>query len=252
MEPLGILIVATVIFLASAIQSAVGFAYALFATPLLIWTGMPLPSAITIVALCSFVQAALGATHLRGAVPWRPFLAATPIRLVTLAAGLFFLKRITAFSVNDIRMVIGAILCVLVGAQSIRTVHPLGNLHWTWGGLAFAASGLLSGVCGMGGPPLVLWSMAQDWSVATTRGFLFASFAALIPVHIGLLYLTFGRDILHSLGIALLLTPAVVAGVGIGLPIGNRIPKPLLRKVVNLILFAIGVSSVVQPLLHRL
>ena len=251
MDLIDTLRVITIISLASAIQSAVGFAFALFATPLLLWTGVPLPNAITIVAVCSCAQSILGATHLRKSVPWRPFLTATPIRLIALAAGLLILKRITALDVGDIRMVVGFVLCVLVGIQSFGWFRPAGEIHWIWSGLAFTSSGLLAGMCGMGGPPLVLWTMAKQWPVKTSRGFLFANFAALVPVQLGLLYLSFGTVILHSLGTAGLLTPAVFLGALIGLPIGNRLPKPLLRTIVNLILFVIGISSIVGPLVDR-
>ena len=49
--------------------------------------------------------------------------------------------------------------------------------------LTFTGSGVLAGLCGMGGPPLVLWAMAHDWPTQRIRGFLFAPGAsAIIPV----------------------------------------------------------------------
>jgi len=77
--------------------------------------------------------------------------------------------------------VIGGILCLLVAIQYLWRQHPVKAMHWGWGGLAFIGSGLLAGLCGMGGPPLVIWSMAHDWPAEKTRGFLFAVFATSIP-----------------------------------------------------------------------
>jgi hypothetical protein len=52
-------------------------------------------------------------------------------------------------------------------------------LDFTGAQIAFAAAALgLAGICGMGGPPLVLWAMAHDWPADKVRAFLFACFAA--------------------------------------------------------------------------
>ena len=94
-------------------QSAVGFGYALFATPLLVWTGVPLPSLISLVATCAMIQAAIGARKLHATVPWRLSLTATAIRLASVIIGLLMLKRLVVLNTNHIRMVIGCILCLL-------------------------------------------------------------------------------------------------------------------------------------------
>jgi len=252
MDLLHIAYVASVMCLAGIIQSAVGFAFALFAMPLLIWIGMPLPNAMATVAVCSLIQAVLGAGRLRDAVPWRLSLITTGVRLVTVVAGLFILRRLTVLSTNEIRLVVGCILCCMVGIQFTGRKRPAETVHWIWGGLAFTTSGLLSGICGMGGPPLVLWALAHDWPVRKIRGFLFAVYAASIPAQVVLLYLMFGSSILRSSVVALLLSPAVFLGVVIGLPLGNRMPKRILRKIVYMILLAIGLNSIVQPLVQYL
>lgn len=237
--------VAAIICLAGAVQSTVGFAYGLFATPLLIWIGLPLPNAIAIVVVCGGVQSCLGARHLRAEVPWRLALTASGLRLIWMFAGVLALEKLMSLSVSNIRFLVGCVLCVLVAIQAMGRARPAERVHWVWGGLAFTTSGLLAGVCGMGGPPLVIWALAHDWSVRKTRGFLFAVFATSLPIHVSLLYVTFGRDILRSAVLALCLTPAVILGTVIGMPIGNRMAKPVLRTVVYLILMIIGVISIV-------
>ncbi|MBU1701791.1 MAG: TSUP family transporter [Candidatus Eisenbacteria bacterium] len=245
-----ILGIAVVIFLASAIQSAVGFAFALFAAPLLIWMGMPLPHVIATMAVCSFLQSVLGASRLRASVPWKSSLVATATRTVMVGVGLLALRSIVSWDPMVIKMIVGFILCVLVGIQMIGRKPPVESVHWIWGGLAFSSSGILAGVSGMGGPPLVLWSLAHNWSAEKTRGFLFAVFATSIPVQLALLYIAFGPDILHSVLLALLLTPAVFLGASIGMPIGNRMSKPALRKIINIILLIIGLASIIPAVIH--
>jgi len=240
-------IVATgvIIFLAGMLQSIVGFGYALFATPLLVWIGMPLPSVITLVATCSMLQAMVGVRNLRAAVPWRLSLTATGVRFGGLILGLLLLKRLVVLDKDHIRAVIGAILCVLVAVQLLWRPHPVRKMHWSWAGLAFVGSGVLAGLCGMGGPPLVIWSMAHDWPTQKIRGFLFATFATSIPIQIVLLALTFGTPILWNAAIGIALLPLVYAGSTVGLPIGNRFAGPVLRRVAYAVLFATGISAII-------
>ena len=110
----------------------------------------------------------MGARKLRAAVPWRLALTATAFRLASLIVGLFVLKKLVVLSPEYIKMVVGGILCVVVVFQFLWRVQPAEAVHWFWGGLAFIASGLLAGVCGMGGPPLVLWALAHKWSAERT------------------------------------------------------------------------------------
>jgi hypothetical protein len=243
--------IAGVVVAAGAVQSAVGFGFALVATPLLLWTGMPLPDIVATVAVCSFMQSAMGAIHLRADVPWRLSFTATAVRVVFAAAGLLLLRRLAGLGADPVRFVVGCVLCVVVAVQWACRVQPARAVRGIWAVVAFVTSGLLAGMCGMGGPPLVLWSVAHDWSADKTRGFLFAVFALSIPIQIILMYLAFGPGVLRSSAIALLLTPAVVLGAAVGMPIGNRMPKPLLRNAVNALLLAIGLSAVLQALLKR-
>jgi uncharacterized membrane protein YfcA len=251
MEILDIILAGVIICLAGMAQSAVGFGYGLFATPLLVWIGLPLPSVITLVLTCSMIQSAMGARKLHPAVPWRLSLTTTAIRLAGVIVGLLLLKRLVALKMDHIRAVIGGILCLLVAIQFLWRPHPVKTMHWGWGGFAFIGSGLLAGLCGMGGPPLVIWSMAHDWSTEKTRGFLFAVFATSIPVQIVLLGLTFGTSILWNAALGAAFLPLIYLGAVIGLPIGNRMAKDKLRRIAYVILLLIGVMGVVPVILTQ-
>ena len=252
MEILDIVLAGFIICLAGMAQSAVGFGYALFATPLLVWIGIPLPNVITLVATCSMIQAIIGARKLHAMVPWCLSLTATAIRLAGVIIGLFLLKRLVVLNTDNIRMVTGCILCLLVAIQFLWRPRPAQTMHWGWAGLAFIASGLFAGICGMGGPPLVLWSMAHDWSTQKTRGFLFAVFATSIPIQIILLSLTFGTSILWNAAIGIAFLPLVYLGTAVGLPIGNRMAKDKLKRIAYAILLVIGISAVVSAILTQL
>lgn len=252
MSALDFVAAGTVICLAGMAQSALGFGYALLATPLLVWIGLPLPSVIALVAVCSMFQSTLGAWKLRAAVPWRLALTSTAARFSGVVAGMFLLKRLVGLSADQVRMAVGLVLCLVVAVQFLWRPRPRERMHWGWAALAFLASGLLAGVSGMGGPPLVLWSMAHDWPARKSRGFLFAVFATSIPLQIALLSLTFGASILRDAALGVACLPLVYAGAAVGLPFGNRMSRDRLRTAAYAILFAIGLSAVVPPLLARL
>lgn len=252
MEILSIIQVGVIICLAGMAQSAVGFGYALFATPLLIWIGMPLPNIVVLVATCSMIQSILGIRKLQSAVPWRLSFTASGVRLGGVVFGLLLLKRLVALDTAWIRTVIGGILCLLVVIQLIWRPQPVKAMHWIWAALAFVMSGVLAGICGMGGPPLVLWSMAHDWSSQKTRGFLFAVFATAIPVQIFLMVLSFGTSILSSAALGVALFPLVYLGARVGLPIGNRMEKDTLRRLAYVILLLIGMSAVIPAVFVHL
>tara|TARA_B100000315_G_scaffold198335_1_gene189852 strand:+ start:4214 stop:4966 length:753 start_codon:yes stop_codon:yes gene_type:complete len=249
MEILDIVGAGGIIFLAGMGQSVVGFGHALFATPLLVWIGVPLPSVITLVATCSMLQAAIGVQKLHAAVPWRLSLFATVVRIAGVGLGLLLLNKLVLLNTAHIRMVIGSILCLLIAIQVLWGTRTLKVLHWSLAGFAFISSGLLAGLCGMGGPPLVLWSMANSWSSQTTRAFLFAVFASSIPVQLVLLCLMFGIDILWNAALGIVFLPLIYLGAAIGVPLGNRISKKTLCRVAYGILLVIGVSAVVPAFL---
>lgn len=238
--------VGIILGLAGLAQSAVGFGYALFATPLLVWIGVPLPQTITLVATCSTIQAAFASRRLHADVPWSLALSSTAVRLVCIVVGLVLLKSLVTLRADQIKVVIGGTLCLLVAIQFFWRPRPVEAMHWGWAGLAWSASGLLSGLCGMGGPPLVLWSMAHDWSTEKTRGFLFAVSATSTPFQIALLCATFGTAMLWSVAIGVAFLPIVYLGFRIGLPIGNRMPKAKLRRISLMILMVIGVLAMAQ------
>ncbi len=95
----------------------------------------------------------------------------------------------------------------------------------------------------MGGPPLVLWVMAHDWTAERTRAFLFASFMGLVPVQLTLLYWTFGKDVVYGMAVGAALSPVVLLGSLLGLRVGARFSKPLLHRLAFLLLVAIALNA---------
>jgi uncharacterized membrane protein YfcA len=232
------------------LQSTVGFAYGLFATPLILWLGVPLPLTISIVLTASFLQTVLGVRDLRDEIPWSAAFTAILSRLLFTLAGIVVLKQLTFLDSSQVNFIVGCILVLMLTVQLSVNTKPgtLSNPVWRW--TAFSTSGFFAGLCGMGGPPLVLWSMTQNWSSKTTRGFLFAVFMVSIPVQLLLFYTMFGSDIGQAVLLGFLFLPAALLGGYFGLPIGNRLDKPLLRKIAYVVLFAIALNLMLGPLVQ--
>jgi hypothetical protein len=102
----------------------------------------------------------------------------------------------------------------------------------------------------MGGPPMVLWVMAHDWTPAKIRGFYFANFLTFIPVMIGLMYALpeFG-SLKRPVLIALAFAPVIGLGSYVGLKIGNRMSSVTLYNLTCIFLLITGISAIVSSLL---
>ena len=251
MDFLDIVTVGAVLGFAALIQSAVGFGFLLFATPLILWIGFPLPAVVTLVSTCSTVQAVLGARHLRASVPWRLTLTATIVRLIAVVVGLYLLTKIVNLDVNYIKLVVGSIVGLIVIVKLLFQPQPVEKLHWGWAGFTFVVSGLLSGICGIGGPPLVLWAIAQNWGTNKVRAFLFAVLAISTPIQITLLGLTFGVELFKYVVIGIAFFPVAYLGYTVGLPIGDRMRKRRHRLIADIILLLVAASTVMGAVLAR-
>ena len=243
---------AVALFAAGLLQSAVGFGFALLATPLLVWLGVPLPVAVSVVAGSVMVQSGVSAHHLRREIPWRPVLASTAVRVPATVAGIFVLVWLAGLSMGAIKFAVGSALLVVLALLWGCRVTPRERVPAVWSGVAFAASGFVAGVCGMGGPPLVLWVMAHNWSSERTRAFLFAVYLLCCPFYIALLAWKFGAVALRLAGLGVLLGAVVWVGTLLGLAAGRRLPKSRLRSLAYLLLSAIALASMLPQVLHWL
>ncbi len=234
---------ALILFLGALMQGAIAFGISLFATPLLLMIGIPLPTVLAAMSVATALQSAGGAHGLRHAVPWRRVALALPYRLAGLLAGLWALRHLADASPAAIRFWVGLALLALTLLKIAWRPRPRPRLHPAWDAAALLASGFCAGLISMGGPALVLWVMAHDWDARSTRGFLFASFLCLVPVQLALLYRSFGAPVLHGLALSAMLSPAILAGSVIGLRIGNRFSKPLLLRLVYAALILIALNA---------
>lgn len=241
--------VALVMFAGSLLQSSAGFGYGMFAIPLLMLLGVSSFDAIAILSVCSFAQTLPGMLALRRHLGWRAL--ATPLLLaaIFMPIGIYLLSVINVLEPSVVRQVFGCLILLVLALHSLAKVAPRERLHPGWGALAGSCSGFMSGMSGMGGPPLIMWIMAHTWSSERSRASVWVFFTLLTPIQLGGLWHRFGPSILDASLLASLLAPLSLLGLLPGLWIGRRIPKPTLRRLSYGLIFIIAVYAITQPLL---
>jgi uncharacterized membrane protein YfcA len=238
------IICAVLIVLAGGfLQGTVAFGFGLLSVPLLLMVGLPMPTVLAISAVCTAFQSGNGIHHLSHAVPWKIVAYSVAVRSLTMILGVWVLSILVHHPVSLIKFWVGLVMLVMVILQAAWKPAPRARLHNGWNLAAFGVSGFTGGLCSMGGPPLVLWVMAHDWTAEKTRAFLFATFATLVPIQLALLYWTFGHDVVRGMILGTALSPVVLLGSYFGLRFGGRFSKPFLVRVAFLLLAGIALNA---------
>jgi uncharacterized membrane protein YfcA len=247
--PQFLITIGAALFLGSVLQGAVGFAFTLFVLPILVWAGLGVTEAVAIVSVSVLVQVAVGTYQLRRDVHWRDVVPATLIRYVTIPIGIFLLVALNSLGQDQIKQFLGVLILAMLLVQVFGKVDPARELHAGWKLLAFSSSGVLLGLAAMGGPPAVMWVMAQRWSSRQSRAFLMALFMLGLPLQAVLLYWSSPQVIGGAMLIGLAFAPMVALGSTLGVRLGDHINKLRLRQLAFSILFVTATVSVVSPLI---
>jgi uncharacterized membrane protein YfcA len=244
------LLLAAILLASSVLQGAVGFASGLFGIPLLVLTGISLPEAVAISLVASVLQNCTAAWQMRHEIDYQQALRPMLIRLATLPLGALALWLLGGENKDAAGQLVGGVILAIVLVQWLLRVKPQPRLHPAWEWLTFSLAGFLLGLCGMGGPPMVLWVMAHDWPMSRGRAFLYYLFVTGLPPQALFLWLFFGSGIAWAMLVGLAATPVILVGMYAGLEIGRRMPDRLLRVVATAVLVLIAVSSIALPWLR--
>ncbi len=250
MSLIGMIVAASVLIFAAIVQSIIGFAFNLLALPLLIWSGLSLAQAIALSSVPILVQVSIATYKLRYKVPWSEVILASMIRFVSLPVGVSLLYLINDYDPTTVKQFVGAVLLLILTIQSLIHIPPRAKLGLGWDILAFGLSGLMLGMLAMGGPPVVLWLMAHDWSAIKSRAFMAALFFIAAPVQLGLLYWKLVDEVAEFFLYGALMTPLVIASSLAGIHLGNRLNRKRLRRFIIFFLFLTGLASLLSPWLH--
>ena len=234
------------------VQSATGFAAGLLIMPLMMWVGFSIPEAQAALLVSTLPQNLWGFHQFRESLSIRELVLPASLRLLALPLGIVALVAITDFPQGILRQGIGLLVIVCVLALLVFKPKPQDELHigWTW--LAFLSSGFFQGCTGTGGPMMVLWVQAHDWSTKRTRAFLFAMYLMTVLPALVLLYVGFQDEIVAPICSSLLALPVLFGMTLLGLQLGTWLGRNRLRKVTMALLLVIGVTSFASPWLVQL
>lgn len=239
--------IGAILFLSSMLQGSVGFAFNIFAIPLLIWSGLSLPVSITLTSVPIFMQSLTSSYKLREYIPWRDVAIGSFFRYLGIPVGIFLLTLLSSFDKNDIKQVVGLVILLIVFVQNYLKISHKEKVNFLWTFIAFFTSGIFLGMVSMGGPPVILWVMAHDWDSKKIRAFLSALFFIASPFLLILLYLNFGETLLRYFIVGLCFTPVVIAGTLLGVKIGNKIDSEKLKKIIMFLLIVTSLVSILSP-----
>jgi uncharacterized membrane protein YfcA len=225
---------AGIIAAASFVMGLAGFGIGLVALAFLPFVMAP-ATAIVLVTIYSVVAALVILAPLRRDV-------VLP-RLVDLLIGMVAgvppgVWVIATLSPEALRRLIGVILVAVVLLELFGTL-PSRLPERRWAFIAGFLAGVIGAAAGTPGPPVVIYATTQEWSPRTIKANLQLFFLANEVVVLvgywwaGLMTSDVGR---LALGFAL---PAL-AGIGVGVAVGNRIDRARFRRVVFVVLFLSG------------
>ena len=231
------------------VQSAAGFAAGLMIVPALLWCGYSIPAAQCALLVATIPQNAWGFWSLKDSVTPRQIMWPGIGRVSFLPLGMWALQSMETLEPERLRQIVGGVVLAATIAIIVFRPAPREKLNPIWGMIAFPLSGFLQGLVGMGGPAMVFWIQAHDWSTKKTRAFLFAMYLVSIGPALGILYYFFGDRIIPPGIVAATLIPLLLLVTYFGLKFGTRLGRIRLRRVTLGLLLLIGIAGLAAPLL---
>jgi uncharacterized membrane protein YfcA len=246
------LAIATIgLLIASAVQAATGFGFALVAGPVLYAVAPPSAAVALVLLLGEVVNILiLFAEQRRPEIEWaaiRPCLAAA---IPGLPIGALLVRVVPAATMQ---IAVGVAVCSIVVARLARRGPPR-PARATGPGAAVAAGlavGVLTTSTTTSGPPLAIWLTARRMPPARIRDAVTAIFFVLDLVGIFALVAVAGTGSLSHVSWLIALIPASVAGHFVGRRIFLRLSPPAYEPIVLTTAFLSGVLALATGLANN-
>jgi uncharacterized protein len=234
--------------ISALLQAVAGFGAALLGLPLLLMVGNQLYEAQLLLLCALLPQNVFSCWRLRKSIDYREVAWPATIRTLTMPIGVLGLTALMKQSENTIGQVVGLIIVTAIVLQSFAGREFHSARKWPWMLLTFGGSGIMQGLSGIGGPPMVLWVYGQRYSVDRARAFLFAVYVANFLPQLLLLWWKFGTEIWMPCFLGLLATPLILAGSELGLKLGSRLGDRRMSHLVYASLIILALLMILKPL----
>lgn len=234
------MLVALIIFIATFVQSSVGFGMALVSMPVLV-VMLGIQTAAPLVAVISMIAEIIIFIRYRHALNLRAFVRLTIAAVIAVPIGILALTRVDENIVTTLLgiILIGYSLYSLFSPNFPELAHPA----WAYG-FGFVA-GLLGGAYNTSGPPVIIYGNSRRWPPeefkCNLQGFFILFGWIVIAVHAisGNFTSTVGQNILLSL-------PGIALGLVAGFALSSKIDAELFRKIVLVALLVLGIFLIVS------
>jgi len=235
-------LIAVAAILAGAIASVAGFGIGSILTPLFaIHFGTKL--AVAAVSIPHLIATALRFLRIGEHVDKRVFVS---FGITSAAGGLLGALLHARFSSTALSYVLGALL-VFAGMMGVtglsRRMRFEGVAAWIAGALSGAFGGLVGNQGGIRSAAMLGMRVSKESFVATATAIALVVDLARMPVYA----VVQGKEVLGIWPVLLLAIIGVVLGTLAGERVLRKIPEPLFRRIVSLIVLTLGVAMFVYP-----
>jgi uncharacterized protein len=235
-------LIALVATLAGAIASVAGFGIGSILTPLFaLHFGTKL--AVVAVSIPHLIATALRFVRISEHVDKRVFVS---FGITSAAGGLLGALLHARFSSTVLSYVLGGLL-VFAGIMGVtglsRRMRFEGVAAWIAGSLSGAFGGLVGNQGGIRSAAMLGMPVSKESFVATATAIALVVDVARMPVYAVIQ----GKQVLDIWPVLLMAIMGVVLGTLVGESILKRIPGPLFRCVVSIIILALGVGLLLYP-----
>ena len=235
-------LIAVAAILAGAIASVAGFGIGSILTPLFaIHFGTKL--AVAAVSIPHLIATALRFVRIGEHVDKRVFVS---FGITSAAGGLLGALLHARFSSTALSYVLGALL-VFAGMMGVtglsRRMRFEGVAAWIAGALSGAFGGLVGNQGGIRSAAMLGMRVSKESFVATATAIALVVDLARMPVYA----VVQGKEVMGIWPVLLLAIIGVVLGTLAGERVLRKIPEPLFRRIVSLIILTLGVALFLYP-----
>jgi hypothetical protein len=228
-----------IMLFASFTQGVAGFGLALVAMPLII-ESLGVQSATSLIALIAIIARIALLINYRQAVNLRVAGRLIVASTIALPIGVLGLQQLDG---PFLRTLLGILICLyaIYALLNLR-LPPVAHPWWAYGAGFFC--GLLSGAYNTGGPPVVMYGTSRQWSPAEFKGNIqtVGLLNSLVVIGLHIAVQDYTADVMHDF---VLVLPASVVGLALGMAVARYINQALFRRLVLILLLIVGANLII-------
>jgi len=233
------MLVFLIMFLATFVQSSIGFGFALVSMPLLVGL-LGIQISAPLVAILALVAEVFILIRYREALNLHVVMQLIIPSIIAIPLGVLALRYLDA---DIVTAALGVIL-VAYGLYALFSPHLPELAHRGWAyGFGFVA-GILGGAYNTAGPPVIIFGNCRGWPPNEFKGNLQGFFLvnSLVVVAVHMFSGNYNSDVWENF---LLAIPGLILGLIAGFLLSKRINAALFRKIVLVFLIILGIRLVI-------